>query len=104
MPSRVLAGVAIAAALSVVVTTARAEHTARELVERYARGEVDTVVTLLSQRADGVGDFADDLRTFSSGWIGGQPADVALRRRLIVATVALEEAHAMPPHPHRRKR
>jgi hypothetical protein len=101
--SRLFAGVVVTLGVSVAMPSARVEHTARELVGRYDRGDVDQVVTLLSQRADDVGDFADDLRKMSADWISGQPPDVAVRRRLVVATVALEAARAMPPHPDRLK-
>jgi hypothetical protein len=103
MATRLLAGVVAGLAVWTTAAHARVEHTARELVERYDRGDVDRVAALLGERHDAVGDFADDLRKMAAGWLEGQTPAVAAHRRLVVATVALEAAHNMPPHPNTKR-
>ena len=61
--------------------------------DRYLAGQYDTVVSQFTKQTD-FGDLLDALKREAQPWIDAAPAAERQRRRLVVATYALEAARA----------
>lgn len=68
-----------------------------ELLDHYEAGDYEFAVRQLASDPIAVGEFAGDLKRVSAAWISATDAANSGRRRLIVATIALEAARGLMP-------
>lgn len=84
-----------AAPLTGADTQERRVISVEESFDSYARGEFDQVADAIGRLRDRIG-FARELERRAPAWIEAAGSDEIPRRRLIVATVALEFARGIP--------